>query len=103
RYYEHPEVEQKDVQLLIWGIEAGQKFSSYSADFQYKVKPLLKTEEIAAMEVEMKEIAADLLPNDIKDILNFYRDIRTKLSDANSTYEDVEQIAVKTGIVPKDK
>lgn len=103
RYYEHPEIEQKDVQLLIWGIEAGQKFSSYPADFQYRVAPLLKPEEIALMEVDAKEIAFDLLPQGAKDLLNFYGELRGKLSDVNSTYEDVEQLAVKTGIAPKGK
>jgi hypothetical protein len=103
RYYEHPEIEQKDVQLLIWGIEAGQKFSNYPADFQYRVTPLLKPEEIALMEVDVKEIAFDLLPKEVQDIIYLYRDMRGKLSDATSTYEDVEKLAVKTGIAPVGK
>lgn len=103
RYYEHPEIEQKDVQLLIWGIEAGQKFSSYPPDFQLRVTPLLKPEEIALMEVDVKDIALDLLPQEAKDVLNMYSTMRAKLSDASSTYEDIERIAVKTGIAPLGK
>jgi hypothetical protein len=100
RYAEHPEIDQKDVQMLIWGIEAGAKFSSYNPDFQARITPLLTTGEIASMEVDVKEIAIDLLPQKAKDILNLYKDIRNKISDPASTYEDIEQIAVKTGIPP---
>jgi hypothetical protein len=103
RYSEHPEIDQKDVQLLIWGIEARQKFSNYDPAFQYRVTPLLKPEEIAMMEVDVKDIAYDVLPQEAKDVLNLYSDIRGKLSDANSTYEDVERLAVKTGIPPFGK
>jgi hypothetical protein len=42
--------------MLIWGIEAGQKFSGYPYDFQYRIQPLLKPEEIALMEVDIKEL-----------------------------------------------
>ncbi|HEY3250399.1 MAG TPA: hypothetical protein VGK25_04710 [Ignavibacteria bacterium] len=103
RYSEHPEIDQKDVQLLLWGIEAGQKFSSYPPDFQLRVQPLLKPEEIGLMEVDVKQIGMDLLPQEVKDVLNLYTDIRTKLSDVNSTYEDIERLAVKTGIAPLGK
>lgn len=103
RYYEHPEISQNDVQLLLWGIEAGQKFSIFDAAFQIRVAPLLKPEEIALMEADVKDIAYDLLPVEAKDLFNLYSDIRGKLSNVNSTYEDVEKLAVKTGIAPLGK
>lgn len=103
RYGEHPDIDQKDVQMLIWGIEANQKFSSYPADFQLRVAPLLTPEEIALMEVDTKEIAMELLPQDVKDVLNLYSSLRDKMSNPMSTFEDIEQIAVKTGIAPIGK
>ena len=103
RYYEHPEISQDDVQMLIWGIEAGQKFSNYDAAFQYRVTPLLKPEDIAMMEVDVKDIAYDLLPQEAKDVLDLYRDLRGKLSDASASYDDIERLAVKTGIAPLGK
>src|SRR4030095_15985584 len=103
RYSEHPEIDQKDVQMLIWGIEAGQKFSNYDLSFQARVTPLLKPEDIALMEVNVKDIAYDLLPQEAKDVVDRYRDMRNKMSDVNSTYEDVERLAVKTGIPPLGK
>ncbi len=103
RYAEHPEIDQKDVQLLIWGIEAKQKFSSYQPDFQFRVQPLLTPDEIALTEVNSDEIASELLPQEVKEALSLYGDIRNKLNDANSTYEDIEKLAVKTGIAPEGK
>jgi hypothetical protein len=103
RFSEHPEIDQKDVQLLIWGIEAGFKFSSYQPDFQYRVTPLLTPEEIALMEADVNETISDLLPQQVKDALSLYGNIRNKLKDANSTYEDLERLAVKTGIAPEGK
>lgn len=103
KYSEHPEMDQKDVQILIWGIEANEKFTDYPADFQVRVTPLLTPEDIALMQVNPKEIAFDLLPQDVKDLLNYYSDLRGKISNVNSTYEDVEQFAVKTGIAPLGK
>ncbi|MGH2575826.1 MAG: hypothetical protein ACRDFC_09030, partial [Ignavibacteria bacterium] len=103
RYPENSGIEQKDVQMLIWGIEAGQKFSNYPIDFQLRITPLLKPEEIALMEVDVKDIAMELLPDDIKNVLNLYRDMRNLMSSAQSTYEDIERLAVRTGIAPLGK
>lgn len=103
RYSEHPEIDQKDVQTLIWGIEAGMKFSQYPVDFSIRIKPLLTTEEIASMEVDVKEIAYELLPQDVKDVLNLYATMRGMIADVNTTYEQLEQIAVRTGTAPWGK
>jgi hypothetical protein len=100
RYIEHPEIDQNDVQKLIWGIESGMKFSKYPKDFQLRVKPLLSAEEIAAMEIDVYEIAKDLvphLPKEVKDLLNLYNEINSKLSSASSSYEDIERLAIKQG------
>lgn len=102
-YYQHPEIAQEDVQRLLWGIEAGQKFSKYPDAFQLRVLPLLKPDEIAAMELDVKEITGDLLPEEIKEVFKLYGEIRNKLSDVNSTYEDIERLAVKNGIAPIGK
>lgn len=102
-YYQHPEIAQEDVQRLLWGIEAGQKFSKYPDAFQLRVLPLLKPDEIASMELDLKEITGDLLPEEIKEVFKLYGEIRNKLSDVNSTYEDIERLAVKNGIAPIGK
>ncbi|MFI5145527.1 MAG: hypothetical protein ACHQJ4_08005, partial [Ignavibacteria bacterium] len=103
KYSEHPEIDQKDVQILIWGIEANEKFTDYPPDFQVRVTPLLTPEDIASMQVDVKEIAYDLLPQDAKNVVDFYSNLKAKISNVNSSYEDIEQLAVKTGIAPIGK
>lgn len=100
RYNSHPEIDQKDVQFLIWGIEAGQKFSDYPGGFQIRVQSLLTAEEIAATEINVKEFTMDILPQETKNVLNLYSNIKGKLSDVNTKYEDVEKLAVKLGDSP---
>jgi len=103
RYSEHPEIDQKDVQVLIWGIEAGMKFSQYPPDFALRITPLLTADEIASMELDVKEIAYELLPQDLKDAVNLYATLRDMIADANTTYEQLEQMAVRTGVPPWGK
>jgi len=103
RSADHPEINQSDVQLLVWGVEANQKFTDYPADFQLRVQPLVTAEDIAKMEVDLNKVVYDLLPSDVQNIINYYGELRGKLSDVNSTYEDIEKVAVKTGIAPLGK
>lgn len=98
RSAEHPEVQQKDVQLLIWDVEAGCKFSNLPVDFQSRVKPVLTNEEIALMQVDVKEIGSSLLPDNLKEAAMFYGNLRKKLVNPASTYEDIENYAVRQGI-----
>ena len=39
----------------------------------------------------------------LKIVVDFYSDLRTKISNVNASYEDIEQFAVKTGIAPIGK
>lgn len=100
RSVDHPEVEQKDVQLLIWGVEAGMKFTDYQPDFQLRVAPLLTPEDIAKMQIDMNKYVNMVLPQEVQNILQLYSDMRTKIADVNSSFEDVEKLAVKVGVPP---
>lgn len=95
---QHPQIVQHDVQRLIWGIEAGAKFSSYPLDYQLRIKPLLTEKDIAIMEVNVNGISNALMPAKVKDLVNRYSDLRAVLYSKQSSYEDIERIAVKTGI-----
>jgi hypothetical protein len=95
----HPEIAQHDIQLLLWGIEAGTKFTDYPADFQARVKPLLTTEEIAKMSVDLTP-AFNLVPSELKDAANMYSDMRKRLVDPASNYQDIEQVAIRSGVPP---
>ena len=99
RSEDHPEIEQHDIQELLWGIEAGVKFTDYPHDFQARIQPLLKPEEIAKMNIDYSA-AIDAMPDNLKDVASMYKDLRSKLVDPNASYQDMENIAVKNGIPP---
>lgn len=100
RSAEHPGISQEDVQTLIWGIEAGAKFSSYSPSFQVAVKPLLTEAEIAGMEVNVADLARKAVPAELKEMAQTYESLRYKMQASQVKYDEIEAIAVKTGAPP---
>ncbi|RMH77122.1 MAG: hypothetical protein D6680_06115 [Cyanobacteria bacterium J007] len=101
------QISQQDIQRLIWGIEAGANFTQYPLDFQVRIAPLLEPSEIAALSIDVESIAGRLIgrfiPDSLKRALNLYRDIRQTLTNAQATYEDLERIAILTGVAPTGK
>lgn len=95
---EHPDISQSDVQTLIWGIEAGTKFSAYPTDFQVRVKPLISVKDMALMEINVKNIVEKNLPSDVKSLLNTYASLRNEMQSAQMNFAKLEDLAVKTGV-----
>lgn len=102
KYNLHPEIDQKDVQVLLWSIEAGHKFEEFPPDFQLRVMPLLTAEDVALLEVSPYDINM-VLPDELKEVFAVYEQLRTKMKDANTTYEQIENVAVRFGEPPLDK
>jgi hypothetical protein len=100
RSAEHSGISQEDVQTLIWGIEAGAKFSSYSPSFQVAVKPLLTAADIAGMEVNVTDLAKKAVPAELKEMAQTYESLRYKMQSSQVKYDEIEAIAVKTGAPP---
>ncbi|RYY61839.1 MAG: hypothetical protein EOO05_04980 [Chitinophagaceae bacterium] len=96
----HPEIAQQDVQKLIWGIEAGTKFSSYQPSFQLAIKPLLTEAEIAAMQVDFGKAAGKAVPAELRETMATYASLRDKMQSSQAKYDEIEAIAVKTGVPP---
>jgi len=96
----HPEIVQRDVQLLIWGIESGNRFTDYPSDFQLRVKPLLTEKDIALMQVKISHITEKLVPGPLKDMADTYQSLRNKMNKAQMNYDDIEKVAVKAGVPP---
>ncbi len=97
RSVEHPEITHEDVQLLLWGIEAGMKFSHFHSDFQTRIQGLITTEDIGMMGSDFEKFDLRLLPPDVKMILDIHKLIRDKLAAPDINYSDIEKLAVKTG------
>jgi hypothetical protein len=100
RSAEHPGIQQQDIQVLIWGIEAGNKFSDYPADFQLRVKPLLTEKDIAQLQVKISHITEKFVPGPLKDMVETYQSLRNKMDKAQMNYDEIENVAVKAGVPP---
>src|SRR5690606_26141603 len=90
----YPDIDQRSIQTLIWGIEAGAKFSSYPLDFQLRVKPLLTEQEILAMQVDVGDAVDKLLPDNLKSLAATYSSLRNKMQAAQLKYDEIESIAL---------
>jgi len=102
RSADHPDIAQKDVQFLLWSIIYGAKFTDLEPGLQMRVKPLLTPEEIADLSIGIKDVPLDLLPGELKETAKFYKNLRGKLTDPSSSYEDIERIAVIPGDPPSN-
>lgn len=90
RSAKHPEIAQKDVQLLLWAIQTQTKFTDLPAELQVRVKPLLETSDMAKLEVNPTEIALDLLPDNLTSAAKFYKDLRNRMVNPTSNFDDIE-------------
>jgi hypothetical protein len=102
RSVDHPQIAQHDVQLLLWSIIYGAKFTDLEPGLQIRVKPLLTDAEIADLSIGIKDIPTDLLPSDVRGTVEFYKSLRKKLTDPASSYEDIERMAVIPGDPPSN-
>lgn len=98
----HPEIAQKDIQLLLWSIIYGAKFTDLNTELQLRVRPLLTEAEIAGLSIGIKDIPLDLLPDEVKSTAKFYKDLRDKITNPTSSFEDIESMAVLSGEAPSN-
>lgn len=89
----HPEIDQKDIQLLLWAIEAGTKFDDIPNALKLRVKPLLTASDIVRLNVDIND-AVNLLPSELVELGSFYKNVRDRIKDPKTSYEDIERLAV---------
>jgi hypothetical protein len=102
RSVSHPEVAQHDIQVFLWGIIYGSKFTDYSLEFQNKIRPLLTPEEIADLTLDLKNVPLDVMPEDIRKTAQFYQDLRNKITNPNLAYNEIESAAMLNGYLPSE-
>jgi len=99
RSAQYPNIAQSDVQTLLWGIEAGERFTDYDPAFQVRTAPLLTPAEIARSYVNLPTITP-FLPDVVRDALTYYQGLRDELARPNATYQALEALAVLSGTAP---
>jgi hypothetical protein len=107
---QHPEIEQRKVQLLLWAIVAKTNFSKLSPDLQLTAAKLLNKNDLAGLGSTMidylsGEAMAKLtanLPEPAKTIIEIENKIRGLMYQANASFDQIESLAMLSGIAPAD-
>lgn len=108
--YKHPDIKQRQIQVLIWAIIARKdlkdmpKENMITAARLLSPKQLLQLSEGVARKFSQKEFSKLIgnLPAPVQQVLEAENKMRDMLGDANTKYEDLEKVAVLSGIMPED-
>ncbi len=108
---DHPELQQHEIQSLIWAIEARAKISSLPTDLQQVASTLLPEQDI----MELNGMSIDYLSDQVKDkafgrlnstlrpIYEAQNNLRGLLTQANAPFDQLERVAVLSGDPPRDR
>ena len=110
RSSDHGEIHQTEVQSIIWAILARCKFSDMSDNKQINASILLTPEEIFELNGGALGLIPDNMLNDLfgdltgpaRSVLEAEARIRSTLSRAESSYEELEEIAIIHGDPPEE-
>ena len=108
RSFAHPEIPQRDIQVLLWAILARTKISDMSPEMQQTAAKLLTAEELfrvngGALGLIPEELLDKVfahLPAQVREVLEAEARLRRNLTEAQATYEELERIAVLFGDPP---
>ncbi len=101
------DVAQRDIQSLLWAIIARTKFTKMARPMQIVASKLLTPREIAALSGASLDAVPDAvldkamddagLPGPVREVLRAESRIRSLMTRADASYEDMERVAVLTG------
>ncbi|WP_316737423.1 hypothetical protein [Pedobacter aquatilis] len=104
----HQDVEQHDIQVLLWTIIARTKFADYAGQVKLTAIKLLTPKQLTQLEggalgvlpFDVMEKAKDQLPSGVKAVFEAENNIRQLVSSGNYTYADMEKYAILAGMAP---
>jgi hypothetical protein len=108
RSYQHPEIEQRDIQVLVWAIIARTKLSDMPREKQTTAAKLLTPKELFEVnggalglvpESQFDNAFANM-PDGIRQVLEAEARMREMLTEGQAKYEDLEKVAVLHGAAP---
>lgn len=103
----HPDIEQRNVQLLLWAILSRTRFNDLSDELQADGRRLLTREQIndlngGALGMIPPEVQGRIfaeLPPAVRQVVQAEANLRSLLTQGNASYAQMEQIAVLAGEV----
>jgi hypothetical protein len=105
---QHPEIEQHDVQLLLWAIVARAKFEDLSSELKAVASRLLTPRQLAMLNRSGLDMipgpaldrAMGSAPSGLRAVLNAEAQLRQAFA-TGASYADMERIAVLAGAAPR--
>jgi hypothetical protein len=98
----HPEIDQHQIQTLLWAIIARARFEDLSTEHKAVAAQLLSPRQLAslnrnALDMLSRGPIADNLPREVRDILQAEADMRRLLATPGTSFAELERVAMLTG------
>jgi hypothetical protein len=105
---QHPEIQQHDVQILLWGIVARAKFDDMQDNIKLVATKLLTPKQLVKMNggamglvpQKIKSDAVSSLPPVARQAYEAEQQLRNLLTMPGTTYDQLERVAVLSGMAP---
>ena len=105
----HANVQQRDIQVLLWAIVSRTKFADMNTDIKLTASTLLSPQELLMLEggalgvlpANLVEKAKGQLPSSIQSVFEAENSIRRLAASGTSSYEDMEKYAILAGLAPQ--
>lgn len=98
----HPEIDQHDIQTLLWAIIARAKFEDLSTEHKAVAARLLTPRQLASLNRSALDMLttgplADNLPSGVRQVLQAEADLRRMLTSPGTSFAELERVAVLAG------
>lgn len=98
----HPEIEQRDIQMLLWAIIARARFENLQPGLKAVASKLLTPRQLATLNRSALDLVPEnvmskaraSVPKEVRLVLDAENQLRQMLTSATSSYGDMERIAV---------
>jgi hypothetical protein len=105
----HPEIDQHDIQLLLWAIVAKAKFENLDTRLKLVAAQLLDKKQLASLNrsalsvLTSSELSAVTggLPGPVRTVVEAESKMRSLMALPGSSYSDIERVAVLGGVAPR--
>ncbi len=100
----HPEIEQRDIQLLLWAIIARSQFEDLEHGLRANASRLLTPRQLATLNRDALgtgvTLALGSAPPLVRQALQAESDLRSMLADPGASFGEMERVAVLAGMAP---
>jgi hypothetical protein len=105
----HPEIEQRDIQLLLWAIVARAKFEDLDLRLKGVAAKLLTQKQLLGLNRSALSVFSNPqlnaitggMPGPIRTVVEAESRMRGLLTTPGSSYSDIERVAVLGGVAPR--